>query len=220
FLIDVAMGNFKTRPLTRMVMKFQDAWVTLAPTYMESVALVIAAENGLDAEVTWNGRGEPSLLVARGFPSGISAGFGRKQGTVTVSSTEKRTKYTYQPRGGGARVEVPETEIESVTFESGGKKRTAYRKKSAPGRKAGQFVKKEQVELDGGSDGFPEPLAETSTAHRVLVTGSLIRPSAGAFGSWSFPPVQAQAEAGHGEVFGGFVGKPSFEARLIPVAAD
>jgi hypothetical protein len=141
--------------------------------------------------------------------------------TVTVGSTEKRSKYTYQPRGGGARVEVPEQEIESVTFESGGRTRTAYRKKSAPGGKAGQFLKKEQVDVAGGGDeGFPKPLSETSTAHRVLVTGSLAHPSGGAFGSWSFPPVQAQAEAGHGSVFGGFVGNPSFEARLIPVAAD
>lgn len=227
-----------------LVVKFQDAWagtgslawVTesagIAPIYMQSVAHSVGASNGLRVAAFWNGEGSaggtaPSLNVKRATPVDLALWLAGLHPTSTPGGGTvrarwgkelKEKRFSYLPKGGGSRVEVPKEQVEKVQYKSRGKTETRYRIKSAPGQKAGKFVRRETIgKRIGGSFPLPMPLIEKTPIHRVLIVGVPVRGNAGL----SFLPrafaVQARGEAGNGLVFSALLGDPEFEARLIPL---
>lgn len=228
-----------------MVIKFQDAWAGtgplalatesagIAPIYMQSVAHSVGAANDLSVAVFWNGDDSPggtapALNVKRATPVDLvlwlagrdpasRPGSGSRR--VSWSKEVEEERFSYRPKGGAGRVEVPKEQVEKVRYRSRGKLETRYRMKSAPGSKAGKFVRRQVVVTRiGGAVLLPMPLIEKSAVHRVQIVGVPTgRKSPTSLLPDSFS-VQSRAEAGNGMVFSVLLGDPEFEARLIPLS--
>lgn len=229
-----------------MVVKFQDAWagtgslawVTesagIAPIYMQSVAYSVGAANGLRVAAFWNGESSagsaaPALNVKRATPVDLVLWLagqhptnrpGKGSRKISWRKEVEEETFSYRSRAGGSRVEVPKEQVEKIQYRSRGKVETRYRIKTAPGQKAGKFVRRDSVtKRIGSAFPLPMPLIETSLVHRVLIVGAAAREGSRA----SFLPrtfaVQARSEAGNGMVFSAMLGDPDFEARLVPLGS-
>lgn len=204
------------------VMAFQDAWAGtggvapgIAPAFMLGAGQAVGELNGFPGEWSFNGTGEaPALNVRRATAgdliaalTGLSTG-GLGPNRVGVPGVRREERYSYQPRGGGARVEVGPQDVEEVRFRRRGRMVTQYRMKTGGG-KAGRFVRPEgRVTSVFRMLDLPMPLVESSRVHTVRVSG----------GSTGAGPVGAAAETAGGEVFNAAWGDPSYQARLVAVA--
>lgn len=209
---------------TELVMQFQDIWAGtggkapgVAPLMMQAAGQTIGAQNGLKVVLLWNGRlesrgGMPHLNVHRASLAelfillAVGPG-GGGSGPTKIAFKRNRSTFSYQPRGGGPRVQVSPGQVEEVVFTRQGKTVKQYRLKQAGG-KAGKFVKRGTKKISRVLD-IPLPLIENSPDHQVLVIG---HPSTGR-------QVVANAETGGGEVFNVLYGDPNYDARLIKVPA-
>jgi hypothetical protein len=221
------MGNptaLEAEVLRKAVVNFQNRWVGLdgsgwGPRLMEGTGKAVAELNGMDVIMVWNGASsEPSLNLER---MGLTATFG------SGGTEREKGKYSYRKKGGGS-VDVPEEQVESVTYERGGKKYTQYRMKDRKGGKAGRFVKKDNagkggVRASGGTSSL-EPLTETEPVHTVLVIGRLRgRAGTGPLGAFAGGSRigAALAEAGGGGILGtDSFDDPNWDARLVPLGED
>ena len=213
-----------TEKLIKAVVKFQDGWVGLGgsgygPRLMEGVGGAVADLNGMDVVMSWNGAGfEPGLNLTRMSLGDIFGADGTKR---------EKGRYSYRKRGGGS-VDVPEEEVETVTYQRGGKKYTQFRKKGKEAGRAGRFVKRDRAAGGGmrgrGGETGVGPLTEIEPVHTVLVIGrTRDRSSPDAPGVLSGGPriAAALASAGGGGILGSDSSDdPDWDARLAPMGED